>query len=230
MKLGIFFSGWLPRHFSAILVVGMAISACVVLPSTAADSWREEVLLHDGRKIVVGRNQIYGPTPVIAKWPVVREHTLRFSLPGSARELKWTAQSAADTGGYAELAPLAVQVLEATPYVVATPVGCLAYNKWGRPNPPYVVFRHDGAIWQRVSLADLPMQFSDINLVLSTTAQDAEELRRIGLVTAPTVRKLNEDASSPELRTITRNAMLDGRCPQIPVGPRAPRPVSAASR
>lgn len=207
----------------------LLLGACAALPSSGADRWQEEVLLHDGQKIVVERSQIYGPTPVIATWPIVKEHTLRFALPGTARELTWTAQSAADTGGYSELHPLAVHVLNSIAYVIATPVGCLSYNKWGRPNPPYVAFRRDGAHWRRLPLTELPTAFKDINLVLGTEAQYAKELRRQHLVDAPTVRRLNEDARAPELKSIVREAMAPGRCPMAPSSPKAPNPPSAAA-
>lgn len=195
----------------SILIWAIGLSACMVLPTSGADSWKEEVLLHDGQKIVVERSQIYGPTPVIDKWPLVREHTLRFSLPGSTRELRWTAEYAADIGGYVEFVPLALHVQQATPYVIAAPVGCQGYNKWGRPNPPYVVFKHDGTTWQRISLTELPTQFKDVNLVVSASAQFAVELRNLRLVDVVAVRRLNESTQPPEFKTIVREAMPEVR-------------------
>lgn len=195
------------------IAVAATLNACTVLPVSGADSWKEEVLLHDGQKIIVERTQTYGPTPVIAQWPNVRSHSLRFSVPGSTRELRWTAEFAADIGGYVEFVPLAVHVLQATPYVIATPVGCLGYNKWGRPNPPYVVFRHDGVAWQRQPLAELPIQFKDVNLVVSASAQYAEELSKLRTVDVAAVRRLNRSAQPAELKSILRTPVrYDPQC------------------
>jgi hypothetical protein len=191
----------------------VSLNACMVMPSAGADSWKEEVLLHDGRKIIVQRSQTYGPKPVIAQWPNVREHTLRFSIPGSTRELRWTAEFAEDTGGYVEFVPLALHVLQSTAYVIATPVGCLGYNKWGRPNPPYVVLRHDGKTWQRVPLAELPTEFMEVNLVVSASAQYAQELSALRLVDVANVRRLNASTQPPELRSILRGPIqYDPQC------------------
>jgi len=182
----------------------ISLSACMALPTAGADSWKEEAMLHDGQKMIVERSQTYGPKPVIATWPNVREHTLRFSVPGSTRELQWTAEFGADIGGYVEFVPLAVHVLQTTPYVIVTPVGCLGYNKWGRPNPPYVVFRHDGTAWQRVPLTDLPVEFKDVNLVVSASAQYAKELRALRMLDVATVRRLNASTQPAELKAILR--------------------------
>jgi len=40
-----------------------------------------------------------------------------------------------------------------------------SYNKWGRPNPPYVVFKYNGKDWQRVSLTELPDEIKTPNLI-----------------------------------------------------------------
>jgi hypothetical protein len=214
------------RRILTVVVWTLGLSACMIMPSSGADAWKEEVLLHDGQKIIVERSQTYGPKPVIATWPNVREHTLRFSVPGSTRELRWTAEFGADIGGYVEFVPLAVHVLQTTPYVIATPVGCLGYNKWGRPNPPYVVFRHDGKAWQRLPFAELPVEFKDVNLVVSASAQYAEELRELRLVDVATVRRLNESTRPPEFRSIVREPLPAARlCPQYSGSPKAPNAI-----
>lgn len=49
--------------------------------------------------------------------------------------------------------------MNGTPYIVAEPNLCRAYNKWGRPNPPYIFFRFDGKDWKRIPLSELPIEF-----------------------------------------------------------------------
>lgn len=194
------------------------MSAC----ATGTDSWKEEVLLHDGQKVVIERHQTYGPRPVIDKWPKIKDHTLSFSLPGSTRALTWKSEYAEDIEGNMDFVPLALHVLDGRPYVVATPVGCLGYNKWGRPNPPYVVFMHDGKAWQRIPLTELPTQFKDINLVVGTSARAAEALTALPLVDVEAVRRFNSGVQPIEFKSILREPLPPGKCPQYSSSPKAP--------
>ncbi|MHB1198394.1 MAG: hypothetical protein ACYCZ6_02320 [Polaromonas sp.] len=201
------------RTLGSVLALAFGLGACAALPAMGAggaDSWKEEVLLHDGQKIIVERNQTYGPRPVIDKWPKIKEQTLSFTLPGSTRELTWKSEYAEDIGGNMNFVPLALHVLESRPYVIATPVGCLGYNKWGRPNPPYVVFKHDGKTWQRIPLTELPTQFKDINLVVGTSARAAEALTALPLVDVEAVRRFNRDVRPVEFKTILREPLAKG--------------------
>jgi hypothetical protein len=43
-----------------ILMMGVSMSACAGLFGMGGTSWKEEVLLHDGSKIIVERSQSYG--------------------------------------------------------------------------------------------------------------------------------------------------------------------------
>jgi len=54
---------------------------------------------------------------------------------------------------------VALHILNATPYIITTAPFCSAYNKWGRPNPPYVIFKHENKGWKRIGLAELPAEF-----------------------------------------------------------------------
>ena len=73
---------------------------------------------------------------------------------------------------------------------------CPSYNKWGRPNPPYVFFKYDGATWQRISLGEFPGEFKDIaNLTVSPSKKQRNEMipefHAKGYVSAETVIKQN---------------------------------------
>ena len=48
-------------------------------------------------------------------------------------------------------------------YIVANNMGCLSYNKWGRPNPPYVVFKYEGKEWKRIPVHELPAEINRPN-------------------------------------------------------------------
>lgn len=123
------------------LLLGVSLNACAGLFGFGGDSWKEEVLLHDGQKMIVERSQSYGGRSEPGQSGPIKEHTIRFMLPGASQAISWTSEFGEDLGR-TNFNLLAVHVLNGTPYVVAEPNLCLSYNKWGRPNPPYVFFKY----------------------------------------------------------------------------------------
>jgi hypothetical protein len=101
-----------------------------------------------------------------------------------------------------------------TPYLVAAPNLCLSYNKWGRPNPPYVLFKYDGAKWRQIQMADLPLEFKTINLIVNTLRipeiQDGS--KGTGFVPAESVRRINKNLRNPELKMILREPLPKPAC------------------
>ena len=177
------------------------------------DSWKEEVLLHDGSKIIVKRSQTYGGRHEIGQKPPIKEQELTFTLPNSSRAITWKSEYSEDIGR-ANLNLLALHVLNGTPYIVAEPNLCLAYNKWGRPNPPYVFFKYDGKAWQRISLSAFPATFKDINVVVSTKRHQ-DTLTAQTVITALRVRELNSDLEQAEYKTILREPLAKERIDQM---------------
>ena len=102
-------------------------------------------------------------------------------------------------------------MLNGTPYLVAAPFGCLSYNKWGRPNPPYVIFKYDGKTWQRIQLSEFPSELKNINLVKDTD-NDEKKLISLGLVSAEQVKAFNGNYRQPEFQTILREPLKTEWC------------------
>ena len=75
---------WLFQIISLIAVVEMSGCAVVRALPFGGDSWQEEVLLHDGRKLLITRSQTYGGRHEIGQPSPIKEHTITFTLPGSA--------------------------------------------------------------------------------------------------------------------------------------------------
>jgi hypothetical protein len=117
-----------------------------------------------------------------------------------------------DELGHSDFRLRALHVLNDTPYVIVKPDLCLSYNKWGRPNPPYVIFRHDGAAWQRIPIAQLPIEFKTFNVVMHNDAKYTNDLAQEGRVSAEQVRELNSviERNNPHLRTILREPTTAG--------------------
>jgi hypothetical protein len=188
--------------------VCVALTACAGVPLAGSTSWREEVLLHDGGRIIVTRSQTYGGRHEIGQPPPVREHTINFTLPNTNTNITWVSEYGEDVGR-ANFNLVAVHILNNTPYVVASPNLCLSYNKWGRPNPPYVLFKFDGGAWQRIALAELPPEFKEVNVVVNVTREQyiKEHERRAGYVQAADVRDINSSLTQPEYQRILREAL-----------------------
>ena len=69
--------------------------------------------------------------------------------------------------------------------------GCHAYNKWGRPNPPYGFFKYDGKAWQRIPLEEFPAEIKEANMVNSTQKHEHQLDAHSGVVTADEIKKIN---------------------------------------
>lgn len=204
--------------------VGLLLAIVILSASTNAfgflgfggTSWKEEVLLHDGSKIIVKRSQSYGGRHEIGQSSPVKEHTITFTLPDSGKTMSWTSEYSKDVGR-ANFNLLALHILNGTPYLVVKPNLCLSFNKWGRPNPPYVFFRFDGTAWQRIALSELPAEFTTMNLIINNgREEDIKKLAsELGHVPAEGVRKINSSLTQPEYKTILREPLTKERINQM---------------
>lgn len=222
---------FLLKAFSSIgliFILGVSMDASAGFFGADGDSWKEEVLLHDGRKLIVKRSQSYGGRQEIGQSRPIKEHTISFTLPGSNKAVIWISEYSDDIGR-ANFNLLAVHILNGTPYVVAAPNLCPSYNKWGRPNPPYVFFKYDGNAWQRIPLEELPVEFKTVNVALGIRGRDGKELFNLGLVSAEKIKELNSDVRQPEYRTILRGPLAQEKCPQEQTGFKAPYPIPTKS-
>lgn len=203
--------------------IGLTVTAEAGLFGFGGDSWQEEVLLHDGTKVVVTRSQTYGGRHEIGQPPPIKEHTVSFTLPGSGDRITWTSEYGEELGR-TNFHLLAVHVLNSTPYLVTEPNLCLSYNKWGRPNPPYVFFKYDGAAWQRIPLEEFPAEFNSINVVIGLSRQFVDAMVKQGVVPVEQIQKQNSRLPQPQYKTILREPMKDIYCPEHK-GFKAPFPI-----
>ncbi len=192
-----------------VLTLGISMSADAGLFGLGGDSWKEEVLLHDSSKLIVKRSQSYGGRHEIGQTPPIKAQEITFTVPATHKTLTFKSEYGEDIGR-ANFNLLALHVLNGTPYLIVEPNLCLSYNKWGRPNPPYVFFRHDGMAWQRIPLSEFPEEFKNINLIVSTLS-DVKKLPSHGLVSAEMVRELNSSLKQPEYKTILREPLAKER-------------------
>lgn len=195
------------------------MSAC-----SNSTTWKEEVLLHDGSKIIVERGFTTNPrgNREIGQSAPKAEETLQFTPPGTSQIIAWNS----DYGGGLQdnLQLLGLDVVKGTPYLVTTPNRCHAFNKWGRPNPPYVVLKYDGQTWQRIDIAQLPLEIKRANVLLGGWGDDhIKQLRGMGIdpkLTRPyvqleVVERFNRYGSSPFEQVFVRDPMPGPSCDEM---------------
>lgn len=151
------------------LVVTFSLSACAGLSEGVGHSmtWKEEVLLHDGRIAIAERHYNLGGYPTLdsTERSVINE-TTTFTLPGTEQRITWQSDFRDTVPEPNSLNLLLFGVVNGVPYLATYPAGCIAYNKWQRPNPFYVLFRYERGEWKRISLAEFPAELSKTNVIV----------------------------------------------------------------
>lgn len=191
--------------FFLLLTMGAAADAFGFLGFGNWVSWKEEVLLHDGQKIIVERSVVRGGRHETGQMPPYREQKIVFTNPGTNKRITWEDNFSADIRT-ANFLPMLLDMHNGIVYLVANPMGCLSYNKWGRPNPPYVIFKYESKLWQRIPLEELPEKIKTPNLIFS--APDiAVERSGSRFMTAEMIKAIISGYRQPEYRTILRESI-----------------------
>jgi hypothetical protein len=199
-------------------------------------TWEEEVLLHDGTKIFVKRTQVRAGAGEIGQGPPITEQSITFTPAGSRQKVTWRSEFDKDLGR-TNFDLLALDLVGGTPYVVASPTLCSSYNKWGRPNPPYILFKYQGGQWKQISIREFPVEIRRPNVVINTyRVEDINnEVRKSGFVSVAGVNDINGSLQQEEYKSIVREPIArsgksasavnctDLGSPQY-TSPRAPRP------
>lgn len=186
-----------------LLTCGFALNACA-----STITWNEEVVLHDGKTLIVKRSHTYdpkGPREIGQPAPLI-EATLAFTVPGTDKEISWKS----DHGrGYQDnLSLLLLDFQNDVPHIATTPTRCHAYNKWDRPNPPYVFFKYTDE-WRRIPLDEFPTMFREANVLLRSVSNEhvkkevLEAVDRVGFLPDTKIKALNRDSQKGH-RTIAR--------------------------
>lgn len=197
------------KAMAVILTMGASMSATAGWFGLGGTSWKEEVLLHDGTKIVVERWVKRGGRHEIGQKPPYQDQQMQFINPATSKKVVWEDLKSDDIGT-ASFLPMLLDIVGGKIYLVANTMGCLSYNKWGRPNPPYVVFRYDDGQWARIPLAELPKEIVLPNLIHSDPDTVVEKLGK-DFVTSDEIKTIIEQYRQPQYRSILREALAAER-------------------
>ncbi len=206
----------------ASLLLVASIVACADLPSVGPTSWKEEALLHDGSRIVVSRSVSRGGRHEVGQEGPYQDQSLTFTMPKSNRNMKWEDHRSEDLGS-ANFLPMLLDVYGDVAYLVVSPMGCLSYNKWGRPSPPYVVFKYNSEAWRQIPIAELPAKSKSVNLIFSMPDFEVGQSGK-RFMTAEMIKAIVSKYQQPEYRNILRTELASNRCPQYSSSPKAPAP------
>lgn len=191
----------------AILIMGTSMNALGFLGFGNSVSWKEEVLLHDGQKIIVERVHNLGSRPTLeSRERQILDETIIFSIPGTHQKIIWTMSFRNDVPEPNGINVVVLDIVNNVPYIGGYPAGCIAYNKWKRPNPPQILFKFDSGQWKRVALADFPQQIRQANVIVG--GPPAEGLK--SFYTVEQVNDENRDIHTPEYKTILREPVRGG--------------------
>ena len=198
-----------------LLLLTLAISACAGVSKygDTNTSWKEEVKLHDGSTVIAKRTFSLGGKTETNKRTAIGSQEITFTVPTTNKTISWKSEYSEDVGR-SNFNLLALHILNDVAYVVAETNGCQSYNKWGRPNPPYVLSKSDGNAWQRISMAELPIEFKENNVVIAIDQRDlSNEIDKHKVISTATVRELNNRGnlmSTTQYRSIMREPIPKG--------------------
>jgi hypothetical protein len=211
--------------FGFLLMLGASMSAEAGLFGFGGNTmrWKEEVLLHDGQIVVSERFYNLGGYPTIeSRERAALDETVTFNLPGTSKKITWQTDFRDSEPEPNSLNLILFDVVRGVPYIATYPAGCIAYNKWKRPNPPQLLFKYENGQWKRIGVAEFPTELSKANVIVGRPATKLLQ----SFYTVEQVSKENRDIDTPEYKTILREALSRERCPQYSSGPKAPMPVT----
>ncbi len=213
-----------------ILMMGVSMSAC-----SATMSWKEEVLLHDGRVIAAERFYNLGGKPTFeSRERAALDEVVTFSLPGTNKKITWKTDFRDSQPEPNSLNLIRFDVVKGVPYIATYPAGCIAYNKWGRPNPPQILFKYADEQWKRITLAEFPTELSNAQANVVVGRPKTSLLR--SFYTVEGVNEENREIDEGPYKSILREPVpnYEKNCPELvridggwasPGGAKAPIPV-----
>jgi hypothetical protein len=187
-----------------ILMLGSTISAC-----SSSMRWKEEVTLHDGQIVIEERYvKLGGYLYLDSTERTSLDETATFILPKTKKRIVWTTDFRDSEPEPNSLNMIRFDVVNGIPYLATYPAGCIAYNKWGRPNPPQILFKYESEQWKRIAVDELPPELigTTANVIVGTPASSLLK----SFYNVDDVNAKNYYVRTPEYKTILREPVKGG--------------------
>lgn len=172
----------IPKLFVLGALLTVLTSAC-----SSESQWKEEVLLSDGKMIVIDRGVTFGPrrfepgqstTGAVKYW-------LSFLNPANEQIVRWENPG--------KLKPMILAISGGVPYIVAVPISAAGYMEAGCPNPAYFFFKYENG-WESIAFKDYPQEAKRRNLLLVYTPVSLTPVER-GFISSSKVAAAHPGAS-----------------------------------
>jgi len=119
--------------------------------------WKQEVLLQDGRVIVVERTSEQTGNIFPENISMEKSQHIEFLNPENNEKVIWDIPKG--------LKPFSLDFEGTLPYLVLNAYTVADYNNWNCPNPPYLVYRYQNGSWSSIPFEQLPEKIIKRNLV-----------------------------------------------------------------
>lgn len=129
-------------RFARVVPIVLLLCAC-----NPKERWDEEVLLSNGQVLQVRRTLEWAGTNAVGDSVTYGERVTRlsFRVP-SGQVLSWSGVS--EKAMILDYDPAGAQY-----FIVTAPMGCMLWQRSGKPRPPYFEYRLVGKQWQFVPLS-----------------------------------------------------------------------------
>ena len=135
------------------VLISLAVSGCGErIPPL---KWTEDVKLPDGRVTTLTRYQEFRGTHELGAPPTESNSWFEFKNPETSATVRWQ--------GTRELSTVALMMDGPTPLLLTMP-NFSGPEKFGCPNPPYLLFRFSGTTWQQVIPFAAPISILRVNM------------------------------------------------------------------
>lgn len=190
-----------------LIAISVSTGAFAILGIGDSVTWREEARLHDGSIMVVERIHRLGGRPTLeSRDRAILDEIITFSASGTGQKITWRMSFRDDVPEPNGVNVVLLGIVNNVPYIAGYPAGCIAYNKWNRPNPPQILFKYVDSQWKRIALADFPLQLVQANIIVG--GPRSKQLKP--LYSVAQVDEENRDIDTPEYKSILRTAVKRG--------------------
>jgi hypothetical protein len=145
--------------------ISIACTAVLVLACGEDRSikWTEDVLLPDGRTVVLTRYQEFRGPSEIGQPPSDSYYWFEFKHPDTSEKVRWETK--------VEPGTVALMIHERTPLLLTRPRFGSGLRDFNCPNPPYLLYRHVAAgKWERIDLDQIPVKRLRANMTFGASS------------------------------------------------------------